>query len=123
MADARSMEYFLLRYSPEVTGSAEINVGVVLFERVGKELRFAKARFTEDMERILKFDEDADIEMLAAIFRDIETRLSRPAEAEETLGMIQDTFSNTIVVSDSKGVLVSDEPESALESLAAIYIV
>jgi hypothetical protein len=123
MADARSMEYFLLRYSPQATGSAEINVGVVLFEKVGEELRFARAHFIENMERILKIDADADIEMLNAMFRDIETRLSRLAEAEETLAMMQETFSNTIRVSDSKGILTSDEPESALESLAAIYIV
>jgi len=114
------MEFFVVHYAPDLQG--RMNVGVVLFERVGGNITFAKARFTRNMQRILAWDSDADIAILRSLFQDIERTLDNPSDRERVLSMMQDTFSNVFQLSEVKGIVALGEPEAELDRLASVYL-
>lgn len=118
-SEPRQMEFLILRYAPI---QRQINVGVVLFEVVRDRIAFAKARFIDDMQRVLDFDPDADLAVLHSIFRDIESSVNDPAGAMEVLHLMQDSFSNLLQVSDNEAVLVAGDPVAELDKLASLYL-
>jgi len=120
VTEGRKMEFVLVRYAPDLQGC--INVGVVLFERAGDTLNFAQARFTKNMQRILTWDPDADIEVLQSLFFHIENKIENASETERMLELVRSEFSNAIQLSDAKGIVVSGNPEDELLILASIYL-
>jgi len=117
--EPRHMEFLVVRYA---LMDGQIPVGVVLFEIVRDRIFFAKARFIEDMQKVLDFDPDADLAVLRSIFRDIESKVNDPAETMEVLGQMQGSFSNLLQVSDNQAVLVAGDPVAELDLLASMYL-
>jgi Protein of unknown function (DUF3037) len=113
------MEFVILRYAPM---HGHMNVGVVLFERAGDHVSFAKARFIEDMQRVSTFDPDADLNVLRSTFRDIEREINDPTGTVGILQLMQDSFSNLLQVTDSKGVLISGDPMAEFDTLASMHL-
>lgn len=122
MAELREMQLFILGYAPGIGESLRINVGIVLFERTGVQVPFAKARFVRDGRVILRVDPDADIDVLASLFRDIEHRLDDPDCRQEMLQLIQDSFSNLLQVSECRSILVTGDPSNEIDRLASLYL-
>jgi hypothetical protein len=122
MSEPRQMELFVLEYAAGIGASSKINVGVVIFERTGTQVPFAKARFVHDGRLIQRVDPDADIDVLASLFRDIEHRLDRPDCRQEMLRLIQDSFSNLLQVSEARPILVADDPSEEIDRLASLYL-
>lgn len=116
------MEFLVVRYAPGIVCEVQVPLGVILFERAGDCVSYAKARFVQDMQRVLDLDPDADVDTLSFFFRDVESRLDRPEERATVLDMMHDTFSNMIQVSDSKAVLVRGDPQSEVDNLASLYL-
>jgi hypothetical protein len=71
--------------------------------------------------RVKSIDTDADIEMLEALFQDIKSRLEAPSQRLEMLTLIQDSFSNTIRVSEKKECTV-EESSPDVASIAAQFL-
>ncbi len=71
MADGRQLEFFLLRYVPNVVKDEFVNIGVVMVEPGAKGGGFAEVRFTRDWRRVRCLDPQADVEMLEALEREI----------------------------------------------------
>lgn len=100
MAAQRKVEYLLLQYAPYAASNAFLNVGVLLFTPKLRLDGFCQMRFVPDWEnRIRLFHPDADIELLAAMFREIERRMEDADQRVEMLRTMEDSFSNTIRVS------------------------
>lgn len=112
------MEYLIVRYAPM---HGQINVGVVLFEKVQESVLFARAQFVQDMRSLRAFDPAADVDALQALFRDIERKISDPEETIAMLRQMQDSFSNLICVSDTKAILISGDPAVELATLASSF--
>ena len=122
MAKPRHLEFFALRYVPNVVSAEQINVGIVAFERQEGRITFAEARFTKRLDRISAFDPDADLEMLEATFREMQASFEEPEKAERFVNMMLETFSNVIQVSDRQEVLLSGDPASEVDRLASLYL-
>jgi len=120
MAEKRQLEFFLLRYVPDAVKDEFVNLGVVLIESAN-ESGFADARFIRDWRRVRGLDPEADIEMLEALERDVQTHLRETHSREALLKRLSDSFSNLIQVSPLKGCL-SAEPAKELETLASLYV-
>ena len=120
MADKRQLEFFLLRYVPDAVKDEFVNIGVVMTEPAANGLGFAEVRFTRDWRRVRCLDPDADIEMLEALEREIRSQLSNVRERGVLLRKMEESFSNLIQVSSSKGCL-AEEPGKEIELLAKLY--
>ena len=123
MGRKKQLEFFLLRYVPDAVKDEFVNIGVVMVEAgagtAGK--RFADVRFTRDWRRVRCLDPQADEEMLEVLEREIRGQLATEHDREILLRRLQDSFSNVIQLSPTKGCLAED-PVAEIEVMASIYL-
>ena len=118
MHDDGQFECFFVQYAPNSLEERTLNIGVVLIGRGHATERCFYTRFISEWETVQKFDPDADIEMLKSVTIDLERQLTESAQREETLRMIQESFSNAIRISSPKPCLRRD-PEAELDVLTS----
>jgi hypothetical protein len=118
----RHIEFVVLSYVPQVVAGDKYDVGLLVLERSDGRTRLVAARFIPDTKGLLAFDPNADVKWLLAFFRDIEQCLKDPEDADVFLQMMQDTFSNTVQISDPKTVIVHGDPIDEIDQLAALYV-
>ena len=121
MADRRQLEFFLLRYVPDAVKNEFVNIGLVMVESGANGAGFADVRFTRDWRRVQCLDPQADVDMLAALERDIRGQLATTREREVLLRRLEDSFSNVIQLSPAKGCLAED-PVAEIEMMASMYL-
>jgi hypothetical protein len=121
MADRRRLEFFLLRYVPDAVKDEFVNVGLVMVEAGTNAAGFADVRFTRDWRRVRCLDPQADVEMLAALEREIRGQLATTHDRDVLLRRLEDSFSNAIQLSPAKGCLAED-PVAEIEAMAAMYL-
>jgi len=121
MAERKKLEFFLLRYVPDAVKDEFVNIGVVMVEPGGNGAGFADVRFTRDWRRVRCLDPQADVEMLAALEREIRGQLKATQDREVLLRRLEDSFSNVIQLSPAKGCL-ADDPAAEIETVASIYL-
>ena len=121
MDGRRQLEFFLLRYVPDAVKDEFVNIGVVMVEAGANGGGFAEVRFTRDWRRVRCLDPQADVEMLAALERDIRGQLATTHDREILLRRLEDSFSNVIQLSPAKGCLAED-PVREIEAMASMYL-
>lgn len=121
MAERRQFEFFLLRYVPEAVKDEFVNIGLVMNEAEGNGLGFAGVRFTRDWSRVQCLDPQADIGALEALGHDIKGQFSQLQDRAVLLRRLEDSFSNLIQLSPSKGCL-AENPELEIEIMASMYL-
>ena len=121
MDGRRQLEFFLLRYVPDAVKDEFVNIGVVMVEPGANGGGFAEVRFTRDWRRVRCLDPQADVEMLAALERDIRGQLATTHDREVLLRRLEDSFSNVIQLSPAKGCLAED-PVREIEAMASMYL-
>src|ERR1700682_3195040 len=121
MAERKKLEFFLLRYVPDAVKDEFVNIGVVMVEPGGNGAGFAEVRFTRDWRRVRCLDPQADVEMLAALERDIRGQLGTTQDRAILLKRLEDSFSNVIQLSPAKGCLAED-PVAEIEKMALMYL-
>jgi hypothetical protein len=121
MADRRQLEFFLLRYVPDAVKGEFVNFGLVMIEAGEKDGGFAEVRFTRDWGRVWRLDPDADVEMLAAMERDIRGQMGTVHDREVLLRRMDDSFSNVIQIFPTKRCLAED-PAREIEAMASLYL-
>jgi Protein of unknown function (DUF3037) len=121
MAEKRQLEFFLLRYVPDAVKDEFVNIGVVMVEPGANGSRFADLRFTRDWRRVRCLDPQADVEMLEALEREIRGQLGEAKDRATLLRRLEDSFSNVIQLSPTKGCLAED-PTAEIETMASIYL-
>jgi len=105
------------------------NIGVVLREVGHAGAAPAQIRFTRDWSRVRCMDADADIGLLEALEVEMETRLrmveGTPANGDPVpkpvLAMIEDSFSNSIQMSEARACL-AENVAAELELLMKMYV-
>jgi hypothetical protein len=120
MADKRQLEFFLLRYVPDAVKDEFVNIGLVMVE-AGAAGGFAEVRFTRDWRRVQCLDSQADLDVLAALEREIRGELATTRDREVLLRRLKDSFSNVIQLSPVKGCLAED-PVQEIDAMASIYL-
>jgi len=113
-------EFFLIRYMPDRVKGEYTNIGVLLRE-AGRE-ESARVRFTRDWSRVRCMDADADIALFEALESEIETRLRLGAtDNKPMIGVIQDTFSNSIQMTDGRACL-AENVAAEMDLLMQLYV-
>lgn len=128
MPQRKQCEFQLIRYVPDRVKNEFVNIGVVLRSSAteGKDQSTGQAavRFTRDWARVRRLDPDADIAMLEALEIEVARRLaggSAEAEAKPVLGVLEDSLSNTLQMTESKAFLAESFP-AGLEELLSLYV-
>jgi hypothetical protein len=120
MGDRRQLEFFLLRYVPNVVKGEFVNIGLVMLEAGGGG-GFAEVRFTKDWRRVHCLDPQADVEVLGALEREVRGQLAQVQDRDALLKRLQDSFSNVIQLSAAKGCVTQD-PVAEIDAMARIYL-
>ncbi|HEX7159585.1 MAG TPA: DUF3037 domain-containing protein [Edaphobacter sp.] len=120
MPDRLQCEFFLIRYVPDVVKGEFTNIGVVLRE-AGRDNTTA-VRFTREWERVRCMDRDADIPLLEALEGEIAERLrAGAADAKPVMEVLRDTLSNSIQVTEPRGVL-AENVANEMDQLMRMYV-
>ena len=112
MSELKQCEFFLLRYVPDAVKGEFVNIGVVLLNAAGAELRFSA-----DWSRVRCLDPDADLEMLQAVENELRTELANGEGRERMLRKLQDSFSNSLQLSPLTACL-AESPQAEADRLA-----
>jgi hypothetical protein len=122
MANLKQLEFFLLRYSGDVTKGESINLGVVaIAPENGDPGGFADVRFIRNWRRLHCFDPLADVEEVQAIEREVRQDLQDPEKRAQLLKRLSDSYSNVIRFDRLQGCL-TQSPALELEKLSAMYL-
>jgi hypothetical protein len=113
------LEYFVLRYVPNVVLENSINIGVVMVALGGAD--FGQVRVLKNWTPVLRFDPNADMDFLQAFASDIEEQIGKRGKREQMLQHLKESFSNSIQLSTPQ-VCVSEDPLSELEKLSSQYL-
>ncbi len=117
MADKRQLEFFLLRYVPNVAREEFVNIGVVMTESGGDGGGFAGVHFTADWRRARCLDPNIDVEMLEALGREMKRRLEDVQQRALLLHETMDSYSNILQLSPIRQC-VAENPAEELKDLA-----
>ena len=96
MAEKRELEYFLVRYVGNVVRQEFVNIGLVMTESGGDGGGFAGAHFTGDWRRARSLDPNVDTEVLEALGREVQKRLSNVDQRAQVLHQMMDGYSNAV---------------------------
>jgi Protein of unknown function (DUF3037) len=121
MPERRKLEFFLLRYVPDAVKDEFVNIGVVMVEPAANGSGFADVRFTRDWRRVRCLDPQADVEMLQGLECEVRGQLADVRDRAALLRRLEDSFSNVIQVSPTKGCLAED-PAREIETMASMYL-
>ncbi len=120
MIDRVPCQFFLIRYVPDAVKGEYTNIGVLLRESGGEES--TRVRFTRDWSRVRSMDADADIALLEALESEIEMRLRLGvADNKPMIDVIQDTFSNSIQMTEVRACLAESLP-AQMDLLMQLYV-
>jgi hypothetical protein len=121
--ERKRCEFFLIRYVPDSVRNEFINIGVLLREASGGLGQGPMLRFTRDWGRVRSLDPDVDTAMLEALEGELRGRLMESTEAgtKSVLELIEDSFSNTLQITESKGCL-AESMIAEIESLMGMYV-
>jgi len=118
MVDEHTLEYFLLRYVPDLVRNEVSDVAVILLDPKHLDTGFCRLRCVSNWQsRVLAVDPDADIAVLSALLREIEERLSNLTSRGEMLQLLESSFSNALCISQ-RYPYSSGNPDRDLGQLA-----
>ena len=120
-ADLRihDFECFLLRYVPNVLTGEFVNIGLMMW--TSDQGEFSDVRFRKDWDRVLKFEPDTDIEVLAAVGEEISAMLQNAPNRATAMQKLEKSLSNVIQLSDP-WLVRSEDPAGEMDRLAAMYL-
>jgi len=122
MAGSQQLEFFLLRYTGDVTKGESINLGVVVIApEHGPSGGFADVRFTRNSRRLQCFDPLVDSAELDAVEREIRRDLQDPQKRADLIRRTSDSWSNVIRCEPLQGCL-GESPAKELEKLSSLYL-
>src|SRR5882757_3187918 len=90
----------LLRYVPNILSGEFLNIGLLMCDPTEGERGFADLRFRQDWSRVVQFDPDADVEVLAAVCTEMSMLLQDATDRTMVRRKLESSLSNTIQLSD-----------------------
>ena len=129
MPIARTYQYLVLQYMPNIQSGEFVNCAVLLFEQRPSDGRrpFCGIRARLDWSPLERLDENVDLELVQNIIRDTGRRLGKVLEdssgGEQLSLLLQEigSWSNGVVPTAAT-VLVTDDPEASLCELDRVYL-
>lgn len=118
-AEERTCQFYLLRYVPNIVRGEFINLGVLLYDPADGRLH--PPRLLEDFRRLRRLHPWADLDLLAALEKQIEEDAPAAADALPAYLDRLQQFSNLLEFTEPKGVITAD-PAAELDRLFDTYV-
>ncbi|HTY84199.1 MAG TPA: DUF3037 domain-containing protein [Silvibacterium sp.] len=122
MAEKRKLEYFLLRYVPDAVKGEFVNVGLVALRHGANGAELVDVRFTKDWSRVHCLDPQADVEVLAALEREMRQEIGQGRDRAALLRRMEDSFSGVVQLSPAMAVLTEKDALEEVEDAARIFL-
>jgi DUF3037 family protein len=115
----KECSFFLVRYVPDLVRDEFLNIGLFLHS---PEEDYFDCLFTDDLRRIKRFHQQADLEFLRELQPYFEQQIKeRETEIEDFLKEMQESFSNVIQVSPPRPCRLQD-PQAEMQELFGRYV-
>jgi hypothetical protein len=122
MGERRQLEFFLLRYVPDVVKGEFVNVGLVAIGDGPSGAELVDVRFARDWGRVLCLDPQADLDVLAKLQEEIRQEIGQTRDRAALFRRMEDSFSNVIQVSPIMPVLTEGTVASEVETVARTFL-
>jgi SOS regulatory protein LexA len=110
----------LFRYVPNILSGEFLNIGLVMWGLADDAHAFSGLRFRQDWSRILQFDPDADVEVLAAMCTEISVLIEETSDRGLVRRKLENSLSNIVQLSD-RWTVRAEDPAREMEKLANLY--
>src|SRR5579884_4005560 len=118
MAEKRKLEFFLLRYVPNVVTGLFVNVGLLVFAVHGDSSELVDVRYARNWERLLAEDPQDDVEALANMREELRREIGTARERAGLLRRMEDSFSGVVQISSAMRVLTEKTAAEEIEDVA-----
>ena len=122
MAERHQLEFFLLRYVPDAVKGEFVNFGVLAVGSGSDGAELIDVRFAKDWDRLLCLDPGADVEVLAALQRDIRQEIGEKWDRAALIRRMEDSFANLVQISQPMPVLTAELPAVEIETVAKAFL-
>jgi hypothetical protein len=122
VADKTKLECFLLRYVPDAVKGEFVNFGVATFQNDPKRTTLIDVRFTRDWGRVLCLDPQADVEVLAALQRELQQEIGKEQDQAALMKRMRDSFSGVVQLSPVMPALTEKAATEESDAVARIFL-
>jgi hypothetical protein len=112
-----SFEYRSIDYLPNILSDERVCIAAIIFDPPDRDGRRCILKVAPDWrQRVRDHDENADLEMLDCLLRDLRTKLL--ADPIEMMAQLEDSLSNTIQLSEVRNAQVDLRPSNIADFAA-----
>ena len=122
MAERRQLEFFLLRYVPDAVKGEFVNFGLLVIANGPKGAELVDVHFTKDWGRVLCLDPQADLDLLAALQREMQQEIGQTKDRAALLKRTEDSFSGVVQISRTMPALTAELQAAEIETVAKIFL-
>jgi len=122
MTEKRKLEFFLLRYVPDAIKGEFVNFGLLALEDGPMGSEVVGVRFTKDWARVVCLDPQADLELLAALERELKKEIGLSRDRASLLRKMEDSFSNLIQISQAMPALTERTALAEIDEVARTFL-
>lgn len=113
MTEYTHIEYCLLSYVPSVFSCEGVSIAAIFIDSTDPEEENCTMSLAEDWQtKVRLLDSDSDLDMLAALLTEIRDRLSSKHARRGMIRQMEDSFSNTVQLSQRQKCPVTSRPET-----------
>ena len=117
--ELKDCSYFLVRYVPDLVRDESLNIGLLLHS---PEEEYLDCLFTDDVHRIRRFHQGADLDFLRELQPYFEQQIKEhESDLKGYLREIEESFSNLIQISPPRPCRLSD-PQAEIQDLFTRYV-
>jgi hypothetical protein len=100
---ARNVEYCVLDYVPNIVRDKSVSIAAIFIDACDEEKGTCTMTLAADWQtQVQLVDPNTDLEMVAAVLSEIGERLLSPGQRCEVIRQLEDSFSNTVRVSERR---------------------
>lgn len=122
MAEKRKLEFFLLRYVPDAVKGEFVNFGLVAIADGANGAEVVDVRFMKDRARLMCLDPQADVEVLAALEREIREEVGQTRDRAALLRRMEDSFSGVIQISPVMPALTEKIAAEEIDEVGRMFL-
>ena len=122
MAEKLKLEFFLLRYVPDVVKGEFVNFGLVTLAGGASGIEVVDVRYARSWERVLRLDPQADVDVLEALRREISREVGKAKGVADLLRRMEDSFSGVVQVSRAIPSLSEQPAATEIEIVAKTFL-
>lgn len=122
MREKRQLEFFLLRYVPDVVKGEFVNFGLIAVQDGANGAELIDVRFTKDWSRVLCLDPGVDLDVLNGLQKEIQQELGQARDRAALLRRMEDSFSGVVQISAVMPVLMQKSAREEIEDAAKMFL-